>query len=299
MLFALLTTTLFCACGSMGRPDVIYLARHGQTEWNRVSRFQGDPDLDPVGHLNRVSLWRLLRKEPLHAIYTSELLRTRRTAELVAKEHKLPIKVQRSLNEMSPGVFEGTCFGQLVGPEHSKRSDEACAVQVRGSRPDETIQWMRGELAKIWKQRLTGRLPQGENYDDLVRRVRPFVAELDRGWSGRRVLIIGHGVINRVLLHRLMGWPLQFVAHLRQENDQVFKITRADSGRPELALFTPGVGWKRCSAPKVGQSHLDCNPGPADPREQRPPSGGAAQTPSGTATPPVAPSPQSPVQPSK
>ena len=58
-----LVTSLSClllvvvGCGHVGRPQVIYLSRHGQTEWNRVARMQGDPDLDAVGYVNRLSLW--------------------------------------------------------------------------------------------------------------------------------------------------------------------------------------------------------------------------------------------------
>ena len=81
--------------------------------------------------------------------------------------------------------------------------------------------------------------------------------ELYRRATDQQVLIVGHGVLNRVLLHRLMKWPLKAVSYLRQENDQVYKLV----GR-KLSLYTPGHGWKPCSKPKPGQRYLDCNPGP-------------------------------------
>src|SRR3989339_328160 len=87
------------ACGSVGVPKIVYIARHGQTEYNRVGRFQGNPDLDSVGYINRASLWLLLKDRPLAAIYTSKLLRTQRTAELLAVQHGLPILTRADLNE--------------------------------------------------------------------------------------------------------------------------------------------------------------------------------------------------------
>ena len=121
------------ACHTMGTPKVIYLARHGQTEWNRVGRFQGDPDLDPVGYANRVSLWLQLRDRPLKAIYTSALQRTQRTAELLAKEKKLPIQPRAEINEIHPGVFEGLCYAD-VDPDEVDAYVEILVDKLEASR---------------------------------------------------------------------------------------------------------------------------------------------------------------------
>jgi|GEM_PF-2074137 broad specificity phosphatase PhoE len=255
------------ACAGIGRPKTIYLARHGQTEWNRVARFQGDPDLDPVGYINRVSLWRLLKDKPLRAIYTSERLRTKRTAALLAKQHKLEIMPRAALNEIEPGVFEGICYYQVAPSDKLHPKGKICQVKSRGAREAETVAWLKKTIGKAWKKRLKGRLPQGENYYDIVKRVDPFLKhELYRRARSQQILIVGHGVLNRVLLHRLMKWPLKNVSYLRQENDQVYKLR----GR-KLSLFTPGHGWKPCSKPKPGQRYLDCNPGPKNAAHRLPP----------------------------
>jgi len=81
----LLTTLSACA---MPKPQTLYLARHGQTPWNRVSRFQGDPGLDSVGYVNRFNLWMLLRDKKIKAVYTSALKRTQITAQLAARQHQ-------------------------------------------------------------------------------------------------------------------------------------------------------------------------------------------------------------------
>jgi probable phosphoglycerate mutase len=265
-------------CATVGHPKVIYLARHGQTEWNRKSRFQGDPDLDAVGYVNRFSLWRLTRKRPLHTIYTSERLRTRRTAELVSRQHDLPIKQRAALNEIEPGVLEGFCFGQVM-PRKTEYRERNCEVQARSSTPEATLIHARKVLRRAWRDRIDGKIPLGESFRDVVERTRAFTDELSRGLADREVLVVGHGVVNRALLHHLFKWPLQAVARLRQDNDQVYRIEGANTGAPRLFLYTPGTGWRRCSPPRKGNRHLDCHPmrGAAKP----------TPTPTPTPTPPM------------
>ena len=195
------------ACGHIGPPRVIYLARHGQTEWNRKARFQGDPDLDAVGYINRYSLWRLTRTRPIHAIYTSKRLRTRRTAELVARQHGVEAKPRAALNEIEPGVIEGMCFGELL-PEEAEYRGLGCEVRARGSNPEVALRHAREELRRAWSDPMDGKLPQGESFRDVVTRTRTFVDELERGLSRREVLVVGHGVANRALLHHILKWPL-------------------------------------------------------------------------------------------
>jgi broad specificity phosphatase PhoE len=256
----LLSLLLLGGCADIGLPRVIYLARHGQTEWNRLGRFQGDPDLDQVGYVNRVSLWLLLKDQPIAAIYTSERQRTQRTAELVARQHELTIEKRAAINEIAPGVLEGVCFSQMA-PHRARPSDRACEVISRGSSPDVTLRQIQAIARAAAADPLGGRFPLSENYYDLVKRTATFVDELGRGHASREVLVVGHGVINRVLLHHLMGWPLELVAPLRQENDQVFRLeVIAGASRPRLSLYTPGFGWRACSAPSRPVKHLDCSP---------------------------------------
>lgn len=265
-LFPLALVLVLWGCGHIGKPNVIYLARHGQTEWNRKARLQGDPDLDQVGYINRLNLWLLLKNEPLHSIYTSERLRTQRTADLVARQHGLPIQTRASLNEIQPGVLEGICHSQLQ-PEKADPADRACEVRARGSRPEVTLRHARQIIGNAWRDRIDGKIPLGGSFRELVEQARAFIDELERGLADRQVLVVGHGVINRALLHHLMGWPLAAVARLRQENDQVYRVEGAGTGQVRLSLYTPGVGWRPCQTtpPRLGQRHLDCHPSGAPP----------------------------------
>jgi phosphoserine phosphatase len=88
----------------------IILARHGETEWNRIGRFQGRSDipLNEKGKTQVKALATALREEPLTAIYTSPLIRAVETAESVRACHPgIALKQAPDLIEMDLGAYEG------------------------------------------------------------------------------------------------------------------------------------------------------------------------------------------------
>ena len=88
----------------------IIIARHGETEWNRLGRFQGRSDipLNEKGITQVQALAEALREEPLTAIYASPLIRAVETAESVRVYHpEIPINRAPDLIEMDLGAYEG------------------------------------------------------------------------------------------------------------------------------------------------------------------------------------------------
>ena len=68
----------------------IYLVRHGETEWNRVRRFQGrrsDLPLNSTGRKQVRALAEALKNKAFTAIYTSPLIRALETARLIKVFH--------------------------------------------------------------------------------------------------------------------------------------------------------------------------------------------------------------------
>jgi broad specificity phosphatase PhoE len=146
----------------------IFLVRHGQSEWNGQNRVSGqlDPVLTPKGIQQAHALARVLRDEPLAAIYTSSLTRAVETARPTAELHRLPIQTRDALKEINLGVLEG---------------------RFRDERDPEAQQ--------LWEEREEDRLhyqvPGGESYLDLERRVTACLNEIMDQEAGKTVLIVG------------------------------------------------------------------------------------------------------------
>jgi broad specificity phosphatase PhoE len=86
------------------------------------------------------------------------------------------------------------------------------------------------ELKTEWDRfkdnRFSYRIPGAENYADVANRIRPFEERLLENHEGREVLIVGHRVVNRLLIGMLMDYPLENVLKIEQTNDCLYLIQR-------------------------------------------------------------------------
>jgi broad specificity phosphatase PhoE len=94
----------------------LILVRHGETTWNREGRVQGisDMELSGVGLQQARQLAIALKDHPIHAIYTSTLIRARQTAEIINLYHNVTMAAEPGLMEMDQGDFEGLTFSELM-----------------------------------------------------------------------------------------------------------------------------------------------------------------------------------------
>jgi broad specificity phosphatase PhoE len=167
-------------------PPKLYFARHGETDWNRERRLQGQHDI-PLNALGRVQsarcgviLRELLARDTGSAsdyeYVSSPLGRARETMELMRAELGLPPERYRTdarLMEMSFGRWEGYTFAEL----------QACEGEGLAAR--ERDKW--GFV-----------LPGGESYAQLVLRVGDWYAGVDRD-----TVVSAHGGVCRALIAHL------------------------------------------------------------------------------------------------
>jgi probable phosphoglycerate mutase len=173
----------------------IILVRHGQTEWNRVERFRGRADLplNGTGLFQAQATGRRIADEwkPV-AIYSSPLSRAIRTAEAVAWHFGLPV-------QMHPGLID-IDYGQW-----------------QGFTPDEARErWP--EMIDAWYNApQMARIPGGETLDKLRARGMGAVNELAARHGGQTVVLVGHTVINRIILLSVLGLADDRFWRLRQD----------------------------------------------------------------------------------
>ena len=86
-----------------------FFLRHGETDWNREGRYQGQHDipLNTAGIAQATTARELLMEQNITVIHTSSLSRAFKTAEIVNTKHNVPLIPHRSLWECHYGELEG------------------------------------------------------------------------------------------------------------------------------------------------------------------------------------------------
>jgi probable phosphoglycerate mutase len=160
--------------------------RHGETDWNRQQRFQGQIDvpLNAVGHAQAQRLAARLADEPHEGLFSSDLLRARETAAPVAVAWKMGAPVALTgFREQNFGVLEG-----LDVPTIKKRH------------PDLWLHWL--------EHRADFALPGGESLRQFHARVLGAVRELADTYAGQRLAVVTHGGVLDMLWRSAQGLPL-------------------------------------------------------------------------------------------
>ena len=183
---------------------MLYVVRHGQTEWNLAQRYQGQQDspLTLLGRRQAQAVARRLADVAFDKIYASPLGRAWTTAGFLAEETGLTPVPDERLMECSYGECEGLTIDDIEAKFPEKYA------------------W---RSADKWHNRLPG----AECYADLRARVQPFAAEhLDGALvsGGPTIGIVAHDGINRSLAGLLLGWSRDEIMMSRQPNDVVFVL---------------------------------------------------------------------------
>ena len=91
------------------KETIIYLIRHGQTEWNLEGKMQGhnDSPLTKVGITQAQKLHDRLINKKIHSIYSSESKRAYDTAKIIQGNRNIPFYTSEGLKEINMGKWEG------------------------------------------------------------------------------------------------------------------------------------------------------------------------------------------------
>lgn len=142
---------------------IIFLVRHGETVDNARQIMQGQTqgELNARGREQADQVARRLAAEHLDAVVSSDLRRAIQTAEIIARPHGLTVSTTPLLRERNWGSFTGRFI------------------------PD-----LRGE---VWPDDI-------ESEEALLERARSFLINMTATYPGKRVVAVGHGIINKAVL---------------------------------------------------------------------------------------------------
>lgn len=173
----------------------IVLIRHGQTAWNREDRFRGRADipLDEVGRAQaQATAAHVARRWKLDAVYSSPLERAVATGAAAAKPFGLAVEAVEDLIDIDYGLWQGL------------------------TRPEVAARWP-GELEAWLERPHEAHIPQGETLEGLRRRAMPALRLLANRHPDGTIAVVGHTVLNRVILLAALGLGLDRFWHLRQD----------------------------------------------------------------------------------
>jgi len=181
----------------------LLLVRHGQSTWNREHRIQGqlDPPLSEEGRSQALRAGRRLSLRRFAGFYSSDLKRALETAQLIGEAAGLSPSPRAGLREVFLGEWEGLTSAELAG-----RFPEA---------------WARWTEEPSWDV-----VPGGEGAMPFEARVN---AELDAILARHEhgdVLVVTHGGVIQVALHRVVGRPNHGLFPFRIENASISVIEK-------------------------------------------------------------------------
>jgi broad specificity phosphatase PhoE len=168
----------------------IFLARHGESDWNAQQRWQGHADR-PLTERGRTQAAELaVRLEPveLDAVYASDLRRAHDTAAVVARAQDLDVVALPSLREVDVGSWSG-----LTREDAERRF------------PKEFEAWING--GRGW--------PDGETYDEMAGRVLAALARILGEHRDGRVLVVSHGGPIRAIHASALGMDVATYRRLK------------------------------------------------------------------------------------
>jgi len=172
----------------------ILLFRHGETANSKEVCFNGhyDVGLSQRGQKQFQHWADILKQETFQAIYSSDLQRTRNSAQFIGQQHGLEPIAYSELRELSFGTWEGMSVSEVerIYPGQMKERMKSVAIfQADG----------------------------GETYPQLQARVIPKFEEIVARHPNDQIAMVCHGGVNRVILGHLLGIPIDKIFRVHQD----------------------------------------------------------------------------------
>jgi broad specificity phosphatase PhoE len=162
----------------------ILIFRHGETDWNRERRLQGNSDipLNALGKQQALALREYFANHPVDVFLSSDLQRAHETAKIAAGDSGIEVVIDRRLRETHLGQAEGLLYSEIV-----ERFGQATWDSWYSLGPETT----------------DARFPGGESKAEHVARLLECLEGFLRATSHARIAVASHGGAMRRLIHHL------------------------------------------------------------------------------------------------
>lgn len=168
----------------------LVVVRHGETEWNRAGRWQGqlDSPLTPLGQRQAMAMAEECARRGIEALVASDLGRARQTADTVSERTGLATMTDDGFRERNFGEYQGLTRAEI----DARRSEK--------SLPD-----------MILHPALSP--PGGESMVDFQARCVAAINRVADHFPGKLIGVVSHGGVLRALLHHALNMSLSEPRH--------------------------------------------------------------------------------------
>jgi|GEM_PF-115269 len=192
-------------------------ARHGETDWNKQRKLQGgngDIPLNETGRKQALDLAKKLKRKKFDVIISSDLSRTKETAQILSQELGIPHAASwEILRERHQGDWSGRSTDEI---RNEFSMPQGTSISFHPGNP-----------------------PNGETRPEFLARIGRALNELLRAFAGKRVLLVGHGGVFRAMQSLIENIPPEEARALSQ-NAGTYEMTFRSSPDVDLTLVRHG-----------------------------------------------------------
>jgi len=203
-----------------GSGSRVLLVRHGETDWNRQGRFQGQIDipLNSNGWAQARAAGTFLASTTLNRAYSSSMARPRQTAEAILASHPgVPLTTLRGLVEIGHGLWEGCLESEIAEGWPQLLAD--------WKRAPETVLMPEGEsIQQVWERAMA-----------TWQRIVVSLA------AGETALVVAHDAVNKAILCALLGLTPGDIWAIKQGNGGVTVIDYPQGGNGPATITSLNI----------------------------------------------------------
>ncbi len=192
---------------------IVYLIRHGETEWNKLGKFQGSTDIAlSEDGIRQAYLAAKVLKGKFDYIYASPLSRAKQTADIIGETSHVSTQIEPEIKEINFGLWEGLTF-----------------EEIKEKYPKEFVSW---------RNPLEGHLMSDDkSIRNAGKRAGNAIRRLVEGHQGERIALVAHGGILKAGLIDLFDWDMTMYYKIFLGNTSITKLVFKKKDSPILVTL--------------------------------------------------------------